>query len=59
MNEDYEIYRMNQRLYGQALAQEDLRNWIYSNIFIIKIGIIKEFKHQTQEAIVTIQLFAY
>ncbi|WP_146124710.1 DUF777 family protein, partial [Borreliella burgdorferi] len=24
MNEDYEIYRMNQRLYGQALAQEDL-----------------------------------
>ncbi len=57
MNEDYEIYRMNQRLYGQALAQEDLKNWIYSNIFIIKIGIIKEFKHQTQEAIVTIPEF--
>ncbi len=47
MNEDYEIYRMNQRLYGQALAQEDLKNWIYSNIFIIKIGTVKEFKHQT------------
>ncbi|WP_233186323.1 DUF777 family protein [Borreliella burgdorferi] len=39
------------------MAQEDLRNWIYSNIFIIKIGIIKEFKHQTQEAIVTIPEF--
>ncbi|ACK74340.1 DUF777 domain-containing protein [Borreliella burgdorferi] len=57
MNEDYEIYRMNQRLYGQALAQEDLKNWIYSNIFIIKIGTVKEFKHQTQEAIVTIPEF--
>ncbi|ABH02356.1 hypothetical protein BAPKO_4009 (plasmid) [Borreliella afzelii PKo] len=22
--EDYEIYRMNQRLYGHALAQEDM-----------------------------------
>ncbi|WP_146256662.1 DUF777 family protein, partial [Borreliella burgdorferi] len=44
MNEDYEIYRMNQRLYGQALAQEDVKNWIYSNIFIIKIGTVKEFK---------------
>ncbi|MCD2385182.1 DUF777 family protein, partial [Borreliella burgdorferi] len=57
MNEDYEIYRMNQRLYGQALAQEDIKNWIYSNIFIIKIGIVKEFKQQTQEAIVTIPEF--
>ncbi|MCD2349956.1 DUF777 family protein, partial [Borreliella americana] len=41
MDEDYEIYRMNQSLYGQALAQEDIKNWIYSNIFIIKIGTIK------------------
>ncbi|WP_458321891.1 DUF777 family protein [Borreliella burgdorferi] len=57
MNEDYEIYRMNQRLYGQALAQEDVKNWIYSNIFIIKIGTVKEFKQQTQEAIVTIPEF--
>ncbi|MCD2417405.1 DUF777 family protein, partial [Borreliella burgdorferi] len=57
MNEDYEIYRMNQRLYGQALAQEDIKNWIYSNIFIIKIGTVKEFKQHTQEAIVTIPEF--
>ncbi|WP_210372695.1 DUF777 family protein, partial [Borreliella garinii] len=26
--EEYEIYRMQQRLYGQALAQEDIKNWI-------------------------------
>ncbi|WP_418906002.1 DUF777 family protein [Borreliella carolinensis] len=57
MDENYEIYRMNQRLYGQALAQEDIKNWIYSNIFIIKIGTVKEFKQQTQEAIVTIPEF--
>ncbi|MCD2413887.1 DUF777 family protein, partial [Borreliella burgdorferi] len=40
-----------------ALAQEDVKNWIYSNIFIIKIGTVKEFKQQTQEAIVTIPEF--
>ncbi|APJ09390.1 hypothetical protein BLA32_05870 (plasmid) [Borreliella afzelii] len=55
--EDYEIYRMNQRLYGHALAQEDMKNWIYSNIFITRIGTVKEFKQQTQEAIVTIPEF--
>ncbi|MCD2317993.1 DUF777 family protein [Borreliella burgdorferi] len=57
MNQDYEIYRMQQRLYGHTLTQEDVKNWIYSNIFIIKIGTVKEFKHQTQEAIVTIPEF--
>ncbi|AJY73286.1 DUF777 family protein [Borreliella afzelii] len=57
MSEDYEIYRMNQRLYGHALAQEDMKNWIYSNIFITRIGTVKEFKQQTQEAIVTIPEF--
>ncbi|WP_418906541.1 DUF777 family protein (plasmid) [Borreliella turdi] len=55
--EDYEIYRMNQRLYGHALAQEDMKNWIYSNIFITRIGTVKEFKQQTQEAVVTIPEF--
>ncbi|WP_418906563.1 DUF777 family protein (plasmid) [Borreliella turdi] len=54
---EYEIYRMQQRLYGQALAQEDIKNWIYSNIFIIKIGTVKSFKKETQEAIVTIPEF--
>ncbi|WP_146256660.1 DUF777 family protein, partial [Borreliella burgdorferi] len=53
MDIDYAIYRMNQRLYGNTLTQEDVKNWIYSNIFIIKIGTVKEFKQQTQEAIVT------
>ncbi|APS99083.1 hypothetical protein Bmayo_05345 (plasmid) [Borreliella mayonii] len=57
MTKDYKIYRMNQRLYGHALAQEDVKNWIYSNIFIIKIGIVKDFNQQTQEAIVTIPEF--
>ncbi|WP_417903242.1 DUF777 family protein [Borreliella bissettiae] len=57
MTKDYKIYRMNQRLYGHALAQEDVKNWIYSNIFIIKIGTVKDFKQQTQEAIVTIPEF--
>ncbi|WP_187981888.1 DUF777 family protein [Borreliella bavariensis] len=57
MSEDYEIYRMNQRLYGHALAQEDMKNWIYSNIFITQIGTVKEFKQQTQEAVVTIPEF--
>ncbi|ACJ73179.1 conserved hypothetical protein (plasmid) [Borreliella afzelii ACA-1] len=57
MTKDYKIYRMNQRLYGHALAQEDMKNWIYSNIFITRIGTVKEFKQQTQEAIVIIPEF--
>ncbi|ACN93302.1 hypothetical protein BSV1_M10 (plasmid) [Borreliella finlandensis] len=57
MSQDYEIYRMQQRLYGHALTQEDIKNWIYSNIFITRIGTIKEFKKQTQEAVVTIPEF--
>ncbi|XPC97911.1 DUF777 family protein (plasmid) [Borreliella japonica] len=57
MTKDYKIYRMNQRLYGHALAQEDMKNWIYSNIFITRIGTVKEFKQQTQEAVVTIPEF--
>ncbi|WP_215535897.1 DUF777 family protein [Borreliella bavariensis] len=54
---DYEIYKMNQRLYGNTLTQEDVKNWIYSNIFITRIGTVKEFKQQTQEAVVTIPEF--
>ncbi|WP_418905225.1 DUF777 family protein (plasmid) [Borreliella finlandensis] len=57
MSEDYEIYRMNQRPYGQALAQEDIKNWIYSNIFTIKIGVVKSFKKEPQESVVTILEF--
>lgn len=57
MTKNYKIYRMNQRLYGHALAQEDMKNWIYSNIFITRIGTVKEFKQQTQEAIVIIPEF--
>ncbi|MDO7257000.1 DUF777 family protein, partial [Borreliella burgdorferi] len=45
MDIGYAIYRMNQRLYGNTLTQEDVKNWIYSNIFIIKIGTVKGFKH--------------
>ncbi len=26
MNKEYKIYRMNQRLYSHALAQEDMKN---------------------------------
>ncbi|WP_151073888.1 DUF777 family protein [Borreliella turdi] len=55
--EEYEIYRMQQRLYGHALAQEDMKNWIYSNIFIARIGTVKTFKQKTQEAIVTMPEF--
>ncbi|WP_215539957.1 DUF777 family protein, partial [Borreliella bavariensis] len=33
------------------------KNWIYSNIFITRIGTVKEFKQQTQEAVVTIPEF--
>ncbi|WP_210379798.1 DUF777 family protein [Borreliella garinii] len=57
MNQDYEIYRMKQRLYGHTLTQEDIKNWIYSNIFITRIGTVKEFKQQTQEAVVIIPEF--
>ncbi|WP_330529156.1 DUF777 family protein [Borreliella valaisiana] len=48
---------MQQRLYGHALAQEDMKNWIYSNIFIARIGTVKKFKQKTQEAIVTMPEF--
>ncbi|WP_421136336.1 DUF777 family protein (plasmid) [Borreliella yangtzensis] len=57
MSSDYEIYRMTQRLYGHALTQEDVKNWIYSNIFITRIGTVQEFKQQTQEAVVIIPEF--
>ncbi|WP_419253787.1 DUF777 family protein [Borreliella afzelii] len=57
MDFDYIIYKMNKRLYGNTLTQEDVKNWIYSNIFITRIGTVKEFKQQTQEAVVIIPEF--
>ncbi len=57
MSKEYKIYKMNRRLYGHALAQEDVKNWLYPNIFITRLGIAKEFQKQTQGAIVTILEF--
>ncbi len=47
MSKEYKIYKMNRRLYGHALAQEDVKNWLYPNIFITRLGIAKEFQKQT------------
>ncbi|WP_024654669.1 DUF777 family protein [Borrelia hispanica] len=54
MNGNYEIYRMNAKMQGSALTQEEIKQWIYSNVFISKVGIIKSFNSQTQEAVVII-----
>ncbi|AYE37093.1 hypothetical protein DB313_06210 (plasmid) [Borrelia turcica IST7] len=53
-NINYELYRINQNLKGSALTQEEIKNWIYSSIAILKIGIIKSFNAQEQEGIVFI-----
>ncbi|WP_418906355.1 DUF777 family protein (plasmid) [Borreliella tanukii] len=57
MDLEHIIYKMNKRIYGNTLTQEDVKNWIYSNIFITRIGAVKEFNRQTQEAVVTIPEF--
>ncbi|WP_418906326.1 DUF777 family protein (plasmid) [Borreliella tanukii] len=57
MDLEHIIYKMNKRIYGNTLTQEDVKNWIYSNIFITRIGTVKEFKQQTQEAVVIIPEF--
>ncbi|WP_187983548.1 DUF777 family protein [Borreliella bavariensis] len=57
MDLNHIIYKMNKRIYGNTLTQENVKNWIYSNIFITRIGTVKEFKQQTQEAVVTIPEF--
>uniref|UniRef100_UPI000463C0B7 DUF777 family protein n=1 Tax=Borrelia hispanica TaxID=40835 RepID=UPI000463C0B7 len=54
MNLNYEIYRMNSKMQGSALTQEEIKQWIYSNVLISKVGIIKSFNSQTQEAVVII-----
>ncbi|WP_418905855.1 DUF777 family protein [Borreliella japonica] len=57
MDLEHIIYKMNKRIYGNTLTQEDVKNWIYSNIFITRLGTVKEFKQQTQEAVVIIPEF--
>ncbi|WP_425337177.1 DUF777 family protein [Borreliella tanukii] len=57
MDLEHIIYKMNKRIYGNTLTQEDVKNWIYSNIFITRIGTVKEFNRQTQEAVVIIPEF--
>ncbi|WP_418885663.1 DUF777 family protein [Borreliella tanukii] len=57
MDLEHIIYKMNKRIYGNTLTQEDVKNWIYLNIFITRIGTVKEFKQQTQEAVVIIPEF--
>lgn len=52
MNLNYEIYRMNSQMKGSPLTQEEIKLWIYRNIFISKIGIIKSFNTSTQKGIV-------
>ncbi|WP_152520709.1 DUF777 family protein, partial [Borrelia persica] len=54
MNVNYQIYRMNAKMQGSALTQEEIKQWIYSNVFISKMGIVKSFNHESQDGIVTI-----
>ncbi|AOW96159.1 hypothetical protein AXH25_05635 (plasmid) [Borrelia miyamotoi] len=48
---------MNQNLYGTALTQEEIKLWIFSNIFITKIGKIKTFDHASQKGVVILEEF--
>ncbi|XPC97870.1 DUF777 family protein (plasmid) [Borreliella japonica] len=57
MDLEHIIYKMNKRIYGNTLTQEDVKNWIYSNIFITRLGTVKEFNRQTQESLVIIPEF--
>ncbi|AHH04236.1 Hypothetical protein BHY_1285 (plasmid) [Borrelia nietonii YOR] len=57
MTINYDLYRMNQNLCGSTLTQEELRQWIFNNIFIIKIGMIKSFDPDSQKGVVVIKEF--
>ncbi|AHH05688.1 DUF777 family protein (plasmid) [Borrelia miyamotoi] len=57
MTLNYDLYRMNQNFYGSTLTQEEIKLWIYSNIFITKIGTIKTFDTTSQKGIVIIKEF--
>ncbi|WP_330730546.1 DUF777 family protein [Borrelia turicatae] len=57
MHPNYEFYRMNQNLYGSALTQEEIKKWIFNNIFITKIGKIKTFDPNLQKGVVIIEEF--
>ncbi|AWG43349.1 hypothetical protein CR532_05280 (plasmid) [Candidatus Borreliella tachyglossi] len=52
---NYELYRINQRLKGSLLAQEDIKVFLNENIFISRIGTIKEFDSNTQKGIVLLK----
>ncbi|WAZ71076.1 DUF777 family protein (plasmid) [Borrelia miyamotoi] len=57
MTLNYDLYRMNQNFYGSTLTQEEIKLWIYSNIFITKIDKIKTFAPKSQKGIVIIKEF--
>ncbi|WP_281507453.1 DUF777 family protein [Borrelia coriaceae] len=57
MHSNYEFYRMNQNLYGSALTQEEIKKWIFNNIFITKIGKVKTFDPNSQKGVVIIEEF--
>ncbi|WP_024654678.1 DUF777 family protein [Borrelia hispanica] len=57
MHLNYDIYRMNSQMVGSALTQEEIKLWIYKNIFISTIGIIKSFDSETQEGVVLLSLY--
>ncbi|UPA16834.1 DUF777 family protein (plasmid) [Borrelia coriaceae] len=48
---------MNQNLYGSALTQEEIKKWIFNNIFITKIGKVKTFDPNSQKGVVIIEEF--
>ncbi|AHH05565.1 DUF777 family protein (plasmid) [Borrelia miyamotoi] len=57
MRLNYDLYRMNQNLYGATLTQEEIKLRIFSNIFITKIDKIKTFDTTSQKGVVIIKEF--
>ncbi|AHH07009.1 Hypothetical protein BCD_0943, partial (plasmid) [Borrelia crocidurae DOU] len=53
-NLNYTIYKTRNNLDKDKLTQLTIHEWIHDKIAILKLGVIKSFNSQTQEAVVII-----
>ncbi|AYE36835.1 hypothetical protein DB313_04875 (plasmid) [Borrelia turcica IST7] len=55
MNKNYDVCRSLGSLSNDSLALEDARQYLHKNVFICRIGVIKQFDFKTQEGVVLIE----
>ncbi|UGQ16779.1 DUF777 family protein [Borrelia sp. RT5S] len=55
MNQNYDICKSLGSLSNDSSAREEARKYLRENVFICRIGVIKQFDFETQEGIVLIE----